>query len=1077
MTRLDGDLSFFQDLVETAPDGILVVDEKGRIVLANGQVETTFGYPRQELLGQGVELLVPDAARERHARFREGYAARPVLRPMGGGLSLSRRRKDGTEIPVEISLSPRRSGDGQLLFTAVIRDVTEKRATEDARDRAENTLRQREARGARLSEATARLIHPDALPRFLDTLVQAVRDVSGSAKSLLHLHDDASRSLRLVAHRGFHKPFRDHFAVLRADDVVAAGDPPRRYGPVVVEDVSRSPIFEGTPAAPLLAAEGVRAVLFTPIVTRGGGLLGVFSAHWTEPHRPDEVTIRMLDSLARFAAGVLEHRRVEEELAVSNRKLRESKEVLQATFSIAAVGVAQVDPATRHFLAVNPKMEEITGYTQEELRGKTFADITHPEDRERNVQGFLELLDGRRDSYSTEKRYIRKDGRTIWAQIDAAAIRDDAGRMIGSMAIVQDITLRRESERALRQSEQQLRLITDSAPVLIAHCDTQSRYKFVNEPYAVRFGLKREDLVGKHPSEILGEKAFAVIAPYNALALAGNTVECEVEIPYRVGGTRFMHVAYVPERDSHGAVVGLVAAIVDITERRRTEDALRRVTSELQRTLDTAATGLTRCSKDLKYLSANPSYARIIGSPIEQIVGRRIVDVMGEKGFETFRPYVERVLRGERVEFETEVPLATGACRYLHVVLSPDDDAQGNVVGWVASVTDTTDRNRAEQALRDADRRKDEFLAMLGHELRNPLASIALSVGLIKRYGPGRFETERARSVIERQVQQLARLVDDLLEVSRITSGKIALKRELTDAASVVSRAVETSRPLIESKKHHLSVLVPKEPLELEADPIRLAQALTNLLNNAAKYTEPGGRISVTVEREGNEAVFRVRDTGIGLAADMLETVFEPFVQAHRSLDRSEGGLGLGLPLVRALVQMHGGTVKAFSGGPGQGSELVVRVPATAAEPPARLASHVTREPPPPAHRHCILVVDDNRDIVDALAEALTMSGHEIRAAYDGPGALREVAAGFRPEIVLLDIGLPGMDGYSVARALRNTPGLEETLLVALTGYGQDEDRHRAELAGFDHHLVKPVDWETLAAVLEMPRRLSAPDR
>jgi CheY-like chemotaxis protein/two-component sensor histidine kinase len=318
--------------------------------------------------------------------------------------------------------------------------------------------------------------------------------------------------------------------------------------------------------------------------------------------------------------------------------------------------------------------------------------------------------------------------------------------------------------------------------------------------------------------------------------------------------------------------------------------------------------------------------------------------------------------------------------------------------------------------------------------------------------------------VIERQVQQLTRLVDELLEVSRITSGKIELKNERTDVAGVVSRAIETSRPLIEARKHELTVRVPAEPIELDADPIRLAQALTNLLNNAAKYTEPGGRISLSADLEGGEAVFRVRDTGIGIQAHLLDAIFEPFVQADRTLDRSQGGLGLGLPLVRALVQLHGGTVKARSEGLGKGSELEVRVPAvTRTVAPARAESRAPE--PVDAEKHRVLVVDDSRDIVEALAEVLTMRGHEVRTAYDGPTAL-DAVKGFQPDVVFLDIGMPGMDGFEVARRLRKLPGVEGAVLVALTGYGQERDRERSKEAGFDRYLVKPVDMTEIEEVL-----------
>jgi PAS domain S-box-containing protein len=519
---------------------------------------------------------------------------------------------------------------------------------------------------------------------------------------------------------------------------------------------------------------------------------------------------------------------------------------------------------------------------------------------------------------------------------------------------------------------------------------------------------------------------------------------------------RFLHVVYNPERDGRGDVVAWVASVTDITDRKLAELALRQSQEHLELLSNTVPASIFIIDSTRRLRAVNDAFTKWFGVRREEVVGLTSREFVGERAYTTIGPHLERALAGESVEYEAEIPYRLGGTRWVHAFYTPHRDPSGRVAGIIGFSMDITREKRAELALLEADRRKDDFLAMLGHELRNPLTPISLSLGLMRRYGPDRPEHEKAQRVIERQVQQLTRLVEDLLEVSRVTSGKITLHKERTDVASVVNRAVETSHHLIEAKRHHLTVLVPPKPVELDADPIRLAQALTNLLNNAAKYTEPGGRITLTVEREGDEAVFRVRDTGIGIDPKMLETVFEPFVQVHQSLDRSQGGLGLGLPLVRALVQMHGGTVKAFSDGLGKGSELVVRVPA-ATVPVARATSARARATTA-ARGHRILVVDDSSDIADALKEVLTLCGNEVRTAADGPSALVIASGDFRPEIVFLDIGLPGMDGYEVARRLRKLPGLERVFLVALTGYGLAQDRERSKEAGFDHHLVKPVE-------------------
>jgi signal transduction histidine kinase len=389
----------------------------------------------------------------------------------------------------------------------------------------------------------------------------------------------------------------------------------------------------------------------------------------------------------------------------------------------------------------------------------------------------------------------------------------------------------------------------------------------------------------------------------------------------------------------------------------------------------------------------------------------------------------------------------------------PTDVALAEGLAHRAAVS--LDNARLYRDIQEGDRRKNEFLAMLAHELRNPLAPIRNAVQILRMCGSDQPDLSWALEVMERQMQQLVRMVDDLLDVSRITRGKINLQKELTDVASLVHSAVESSRPLLDERKHELTVSLPAQPVFVEADPARLAQVLANLLNNAAKYTEEGGQVWLTVEQDEGEVVFRVRDTGMGIPASMLSSVFDLFTQADRSLDRSQGGLGIGLTLVRQLVELHGGSVQAHSAGPGQGSEFVVRLPTVTAGPARPPSGNGVHEPGNPGRCCRILIVDDNVDSAESLGLLLSVKGHDVRTVHDGATALT-AARTFLPEVILLDIGLPRMDGYEVARRLRQEPGLEGVLLVALTGYGQEEDRRRSLEAGFNHHFVKPVDTQAL---------------
>jgi two-component system CheB/CheR fusion protein len=430
---------------------------------------------------------------------------------------------------------------------------------------------------------------------------------------------------------------------------------------------------------------------------------------------------------------------------------------------------------------------------------------------------------------------------------------------------------------------------------------------------------------------------------------------------------------------------------------------------------------------------------------------------------------MERHNQGEFTDEEYRVVRPDGSIRWVWDRGFPIKDKGGQVyrVGGIA--VDITARKEAEVALKnqaeqlkESDRRKDEFLAMLAHELRNPLAPILTALKVLKLSKEGDPAAEQARQMMERQVRHLARLVDDLLDVSRITSGKIQLRKGPVQLATVVAQALETSQPLLDARMHQFIVSLPRTPIWLQADPNRLAQVFANLLDNAAKYTEEGGKVWLMAEANDHEVVIRIRDTGIGMSPDMLTRAFELFAQGDHSLDRSQGGLGIGLTLVRSIVQMHGGSVQALSEGTGKGTEFVLRLPILSDVPTPREAPKEDRRRLP-AKR--ILVVDDNVDAANCLALFLGMSGHEVRAEYDGPAALAAARA-YRPEVVLLDIGMPNMDGYEVARRLRQELEPEKVLLVALTGYGQDDDRRRSREAMIDHHLVKPVDPEALHAFL-----------
>ena len=517
----------------------------------------------------------------------------------------------------------------------------------------------------------------------------------------------------------------------------------------------------------------------------------------------------------------------------------------------------------------------------------------------------------------------------------------------------------------------------------------------------------------------------------------------------------------------------------EVDERRHIEEALRRREQELSDFIETASVGMHWIAADGTILWANQAEMSLLGYAREEYIGHDIREFHADS--EVIESLLERLVRSERIrDFEARMVAKNGALKHV-LINSSVYWEDGRFVHTRCFLRDITERKLLDVALREererlreererlreANRRKDEFLAMLSHELRNPLAPILTALDLMDLRGQA--ETRQEREMIRRQARHLAGLIEDLLDISRVSSGKIRIRKERTELYPLVERAIEMAAPLFEQRVHTLVFDVPKSGLLVDADPIRLPQVFANLLTNAAKYTSPGGRICVVARREAEEIVAYVEDNGIGIAPEMLGSMFEPFVQGRRTIDRSQGGLGLGLALVRSLTLLHGGSVSAHSDGPGKGSRLLIRLPGRATSDPApdgpkRATTNGARREPENPER--VLVVDDNVDCAVAFAEVVRRLGHVVEVAYNGPQALA-IARMFRPTTALVDIGLPSMDGYELARRLREEANGNGLRLVAVTGYGEENDRTKSREAGFDLHTVKPVDLDGLRSLLE----------
>ena len=770
-------------------------------------------------------------------------------------------------------------------------------------------------------------------------------------------------------------------------------------------------------------------------------------------------------------------------MAQNEEALHEQPEWLRVTGSSIGDAVITTD-INGKITFLNPVAESLTGWTLEEATDVPLDSIFKivNEETRRTVENpaARALREGLVVGLANHTLLIAKDGTERPIDDSAAPIRNAKGDVVGVVLVFRDVTERRRQERAVQDALAYAEGIVETVREPLVVLDGDLRVRTANRSFYHTFQVTPEETgncllyeLGNHQWDIPALRTLLEqILPQNR---SFNDFEVAHEFPAIGPKVMLLNARRIYREGNNQELILL--AIEDITEQRRAE--------EERRELETRFTSLVKNIKDHAIFTLDPE-GRVTSWNVEaeRILGYNEAGALGQSFAVIFTP--EDVAQG-LPDLELRMALAQGRAEdeRWHVcksgerfwalgIVTPTYDAHGKHTGFSKILRDMTDRKRAQdtlqqqaEALREADRRKDEFLAMLAHELRNPLTPIRNALHIVQMRGQERRQAVRqAWAMIERQVETLVRLVDDLLDVSRISRGKINLKKEPVDVATLVARAVEGSRPLIEARRHDLEVTLPDEPMWVEADPTRMAQVLWNLLNNAAKYTPEGGRIWLTAAKEGGEAIIRVRDTGMGIPPEMLPKMFDLFTQAERTLDRAEGGLGIGLTLVRRLTEMHNGVVEAFSAGPGEGSEFVVRLPLLPDVSPVAAAHESDGgKRAKAAVTHRILVVDDNRDSADSLAMLLRLVGHDVRTVHDGRQAL-VVAATYRPDLVLLDIGLPGMDGFAVARHMRSQPELAGVVLVALTGYGSDGDRRQAQAAGFNHHMVKPVHFDTLNELL-----------
>jgi PAS domain S-box-containing protein len=672
---------------------------------------------------------------------------------------------------------------------------------------------------------------------------------------------------------------------------------------------------------------------------------------------------------------------------------------------------------------------------------------------------------------------------------DDARLREIALLEQRALALHNEVERRKKTESELRRSEHRLQEFVENAVVPLHWVDADGKILWANKAELELLGYSAEEYVGHHIAEFHVERAviddiLARLSRHETLREFPSRLRCKdgsirhvlIDSNVYVEDGKLVHTRcftrdVTARLEAEKSAREQESLVRDLTTRRAAEGELRESEMRMRLLIDSIRDYAIFMLDPEGHVSTwNPGAQRFKGYQAHEIIGRHFSVFYPREDVDAGKCELELRVAAQTGRFEDEGwrVRKDGSRFWANVVISAVRNRAGELVGFAKVTRDLTDRRRAEDeraalaAAEQANRAKDEFLAMLGHELRNPLAPIVTALQLMKLRGDTSSAKEQV--IIERQVQHVVRLVDDLLDVSRITQGKIELKHETFELATVVAKAVEIAGPLLEQRRHALSIDVPRHGMRLHADPVRLAQVVANLLTNAAKYTDVEGRIAVAAWRDGHEVVLQVKDNGVGIRAELLPRMFDLFVQGPRAADRSQGGLGIGLTLVRSLVQMHGGTVVALSDGPGQGSAFVMRLPGAAPPPAEATDSKVAKIAKASAPRR-VLVVDDNVDAASLLAELCTMMGHEVKVAHDGPQALA-LLEDFSPEVAVLDIGLPVMDGYELAKRMREKMG-PSCRLVALTGYGQEHDRRRSEEAGFAAHLVKPVDPQRVLSLID----------